>query len=489
MENSLLGDDLEILNVKKKISKGLSVLLFREFILKIFSFVGQIILARILFPSDFGTIAIIAFVINFFTLFIDIGLSPAIIREKKKPSQKQLSTIFFTKLTLTLLSILIIFISAPIITRFISGFDTENILMIWVYGISLIFITIKSIPIALIERDLKFDLVSKIDIVGVVGYQVSVVLFAVFGFGIWSFILGLYVKEIIECAAIYKICPWRPSLYFNKNRINKMIHFGAYMQGGGIINFFQNSVIPVIGGLKTIPYQVGLLDWAFSNALIPETISNNFGRVAFPGFSKIRHNKAALSDTISKSIKILLILNIYFVVIMLGFGKEIVELLYTSKWLPGIYALYWFSASMIFMPFISVYAQGIFALGKSKIYFKFNLICSVIEWILAIYLVSKIGFVGIAISYFIFTFFLAASSLIIAKKEGISGDIIKSIFPLIFIPISLIMINLLNQLISFSFLGLIIKASAFTVIYMILISIIAMPDVRIIFKELKKIKK
>ncbi|TXH56899.1 MAG: hypothetical protein E6Q89_04850 [Bacteroidia bacterium] len=489
MENSLLGDDLELLNVKKKISKGLSVLLFRELILKVFSFAGQVILARILFPSDFGTIAIIAFIINFFSLFIDIGLSPAIIREKKKPSQKQLSTIFFTKLGLTLICIIAIFFCAPIFTKFINGFDTENIFMIWIYGLSLIFTTVKSVPVALIERDLRFDLVSKIDIVGVVAYQISVVLFAVFGFGIWSFIWGIYAKEIIECIAIYKVCPWRPSIYFNRKKINKMIRFGAYMQGGGIINFVQNSIIPVIGGLKTNPYQVGLLDWAFSNALIPETITNNFGRVAFPGFSKIRHNKTVLSDAISKSIKILLLLNVYFVVIVLGFGKEVVEIIYTSKWLPGVYVLYWFSASMIFMPIISVYAQGIFALGKSKTYFKFNLICSVIEWILAFYLVKKIGFEGIGISYFLFTFLLAFSSYLIARKEQISGNIFNSILPLIFIPISLIFANLLNDLISFSLIGLVLKILILSVIYLLLVSIIAMPELKLIFRELKNIIK
>lgn len=487
MENSLIGDDLEVIGIRKKISKGLTVLLLREFFLKIFSFAGQIILARILFPQDFGTIAIIAFIINFFTLFVDIGLSPAIIREKKKPTQKQLSTIFFTKIGLSIFSILILLISAPIIVNLINGFDSENIVMIYVYGFSLIFIAIKAVPIALIERDLKFDLISKIDIAGVIAYQIAVVLLAVFGFGIWSFILATYVKEIIESLMIYKICPWKPSLYFNKKKINHLLHFGAYMQGGGIINFIQNAIIPLLGGIKTNPYQVGLLDWAYSNALIPETITNNFGRVAFSGFSKLQHKKVALSETMSKSIKILSILNIYFIVIVLGFGKEIVEILYTSKWLPGVYALYWFTAAMVFAPFIAVYAQGIFALGKSKVYFKFNLICAALEWVIAYLLVMKMGFEGIAIAYFIFSFMLAVSSYVIARKEDISGKIFNNLIPLIvYLPVSLITANLLNQLIPYSFIGLAIKILILSLVYLMLTSIIANNELQLIIREVRQ---
>jgi len=60
-------NDKDIL--KANIIQGFSTLIVREFFIKIFSLVGQIFLARLLIPSDFGVYVIIVFIISLFGLF------------------------------------------------------------------------------------------------------------------------------------------------------------------------------------------------------------------------------------------------------------------------------------------------------------------------------------------------------------------------------------------------------------------------------------
>src|SRR5437762_12531867 len=86
-----------IISLKSKMAPGFSTLLVRELLLKICAFSGQLILARILSPDDFGFYAIIIFIINLFGLFSDIGLSSALIQKKQPLADIELATIFFIK--------------------------------------------------------------------------------------------------------------------------------------------------------------------------------------------------------------------------------------------------------------------------------------------------------------------------------------------------------------------------------------------------------
>lgn len=88
--------------LKSSIVKGFSTLIVREFLIKLFSFIGQLFLARLLAPEDFGIFVIIVFIVTFFGFFSDAGLSFAIIQKKEKPTHKELSGVFTLKIALAL---------------------------------------------------------------------------------------------------------------------------------------------------------------------------------------------------------------------------------------------------------------------------------------------------------------------------------------------------------------------------------------------------
>src|SRR5476651_340716 len=98
--------------LKSSIIQGFGTLVIREFFLKILSFVGQIFLARILAPAEFGTYVIIIFIINFLGLFADVGLSLAIIQKHEEPTKEELSGVFFLKMGLSCLIVILLWIFA-----------------------------------------------------------------------------------------------------------------------------------------------------------------------------------------------------------------------------------------------------------------------------------------------------------------------------------------------------------------------------------------
>lgn len=470
-----MAENKEIL--RTNIIQGFGTLIVREFLLKLISFFGQVFLARLLFPSDFGIYVIIVFVINFFSLFTDIGLSLAIIQKRKEPTATELSSIFLLKMFLSTLIVFLIWIFAPFIKLFYPTFVDANILMLRIFSLSLLFSTARTIPISLLERKIKYNLISSIDIMGVFLYYVVSLVAAFMHLGSWSFIIGALTKEIVETIILYYIQPFFPQFTFSKDSIKKMIKFGMYIQGNALVNVINSSITPVIGGRISGIYSVGLLDFAYNIASLPIIIAFNFGRVAFAGYARIQEEKELLFRAICKSVSLLAIILYIFPVIIFGLGNELVSFIFSAKWLPAVPALYWYSLGAFFLPAISSLGQGILVIGRSKEIFWLSFATTTLGFIGAIFLISLFGFVGISVIFFLTTFFLFVFYPIILKKANLEFPIITIISPKLLVAlISLLFIFFMNGVFSRTFPFLILKLTTAVFFYIALMFILAKQD-------------
>lgn len=462
----MAASTIDISEFKTKIVSSLSVLILREFSIKVISFIGQIFLTRLLVPEDFGIFAIIAFVVNFSGLFADIGLPWAIIQRKKEPTDTDLSTVFWIKILLTFCIVVFISFFSFLLPRFYHSFTTAQIVMTQVFAVSLLFTALKAVPAVLLERAINYYKISWIEIGGVVIYQIVTVTAAVQGFGPWSLIIGVLTKELTEMILAFALQPWWPKSFISKTSLRSMLKFGAYIQGNAVVNFIHSSLIPVVIGIKSGPYAVGILDWAQNIAAIPNTITDNYGRVAFSGFSRIQDNIELLRSAIGKSMSLLSAITLFFTVMTLGFGRQLVEIVFTSKWEAGIPVLYWFSANTFFVAVMAALGAGILVNGHSKKILYANVLTKIVEWILVFLLLPTFSFTSIAIASTGTSLLSFAAYLWIGQELAIVPDLQKVLLPKIWIVIvTLLVITLINIIFPVHFGWLILKIAIATLTY------------------------
>lgn len=463
--------------LKASIMQGFGTLVIREFFLKLLSFAGQIFLARLLVPSDFGIYVIITFIIGFFGLFSDVGLSLAIIQNKEEPTKTELSEVFMLKVLLSLSLILLIWVLAPYVKLFYTTFNDSNILMLRVFSITLFLTSLRAVPVSLLERKIKYNLISALDILGVFVYYVVALTGAFLNIGVWSFILGAVIKEIAETVILYIAEPFLPHITLSFANIKKMIKFGVYVQGNGLVNFLRSSIVPVIGGRISGPYGVGLLDFSFNISLLPETVASNFGRVAFAGYSRIQAQRELLSSSINRSMSMLSIMLYIFPVIILSFGSVLIPLIFSEKWVPALPALYWYSAGAFFLPVIASLGQGMLAIGKSKEIFWGSFMTAVFGWIIAFLFVRIFGFVAIAATYSLTSFFFSLFYITVLKRSGLELNIISVFRPkIIAVAFSLVFSLALNLLLPKEFIFTIVKLFLSVVSYFIFMLLFVRKD-------------
>ena len=104
-------------SLKQKTIKGLTWNAVNNFITRGISFLLGILLARLLSPGDYGLIAMISVFIAILSVFIDSGMTNALIRKQDR-SEADLATVFYFNLAVSCLIYVVMFVSAPFIADF-----------------------------------------------------------------------------------------------------------------------------------------------------------------------------------------------------------------------------------------------------------------------------------------------------------------------------------------------------------------------------------
>ena len=102
----------------------------------------SIVLARILTPEDYGTIALLLVFINILNVFVDSGLGTALV-QKKDADNVDFSTVFYANVCFCIVLYTIMFFFAPLIAKF---YKNESLVsLIRVLSITILISGVKNI--------------------------------------------------------------------------------------------------------------------------------------------------------------------------------------------------------------------------------------------------------------------------------------------------------------------------------------------------------
>ena len=150
----------------------------------------QIVLARLLAPSDFGMMAIMVVFINVGNVLVQSGLNTAII-QKEQLETNDMSTAFWMSFAIAAALYILLFFASPLIAEFYSIPSLVAPLRV----LCLVFITnsLYSIQVALITREFQFKKIFKATITAITISGASGIAISALGGGIW----GLVFQQLI----------------------------------------------------------------------------------------------------------------------------------------------------------------------------------------------------------------------------------------------------------------------------------------------------
>lgn len=260
-----------------------------------------IALAALLPPSDFGLLGIATVAVSFMQIFIDNGLGRALIQFKADavPIEAVANATFWVNAGLSVVLYALVFLLAPAFAQHFK--EPALVSIIRVLGVQVIVASFASVQQALLQRDFAFKRLLAVKFASAFVPGVISVVLALQGYGVWSLVIGALAMALVNSAAIWVACSWKPSLRFIWHDVMPILHFGMWTLVEALASWFifwgDTLVVANFLGVE----QVGLYRVACNIALVLFTVMlNPLNTILYPYLSVLQKDNAALRDVFSK---------------------------------------------------------------------------------------------------------------------------------------------------------------------------------------------
>lgn len=248
---------------------------------------------RLLVPGDYGLMGLATLVTGFCALFNHLGAIPALI-QKPEIDDTLIRQVFGLLLLSNFILYGIIFAGAPYFAAFFGQSRLSEIVP--VLGILLVLGALAAIPNALLQRDLKFKSISLIELASTVAASLTVLFFAIFGFGVWALVSGSLVRWTLNTILLLLVTRFRMMPTFNFVGLGSVLSFGMKVSAAQIVWYFSNNFDGFLIGRVLGNEALGLYSVAYNLALLPATkIISLSNQIAFAAYARIQHERAKVT--------------------------------------------------------------------------------------------------------------------------------------------------------------------------------------------------
>lgn len=366
------------------------------------NFVVSIILARILSPDEYGTVALVTVFVSILEVFVNGGFPNALI-QKKETSNVDFSTVFYFNLVSCICMYLVLFFCAPLIASFYD--NVELVSVIRILGLKIIVSGLLAVQTAYVSKNMQFKKYFKSTIAGTILSAVVGIAMVYSGCGVWSLVGQTLTSTIVNTVVLWFTSGFKPKLVFSLSILKGLFSYGWKLLAANLLQTLYLDLRTLIIGKV---YSSAELAYYNKGTSIPYTfivtLNTTVSSVLFPSMSKVQDNLVSLKSITRKSVRATGYIVWPCMIGLFVCAEPLVELLLTESWLPCVPYLRILCIGHGFLPTRSANEQTLKSLGRSDVYLKLQTV-SMVVGLLTILITMNFGVFAIAIGIVIVSVF------------------------------------------------------------------------------------
>lgn len=364
------------------------------------TFIVSIVLARLLDPETYGTIALITVFTTIMQVFVDSGMANALI-QKKDADDLDFSSVFYFNIVSCSLLYLIMFCFAPFIASFYKM--PELVPLIRVLSLILIISGLKNVQQAYVSKNMLFKRFFFATLGGTILAAVAGITMAYLGFGAWALVVQMLCNVSVDTIILWLTVKWRPKKMFSWERLKALLSYGWKLLLSALIDTIYTDLRKlVIGKMYTkedlAQYNQG---HQFPHVIV-SNINTSIDSVLLPTLSKAQDNMGVLKGMTRRAIKTSTYIMMPLMVGLAVCAESVVSIVLTDKWLPCVPFLRIFCFVYAFQPIHTANLNAIKAMGRSDLFLILEIAKKVVG-ITALLLTMWISVMAMANSFLVTT--------------------------------------------------------------------------------------
>ena len=336
------------------------------------SFVVSIILARLLAPEAYGTIALITVFTALLQVFINSGLGVALI-QKKDADDLDFSTVFYFNIALCLVLYGLLCLSAPLIADFYEL--PELTPLIKTLGLTLVISGVNNIQQSYVSKTMQFRRFFFATLGGTLFSAVIGIVLAYKGYGVWALVVQKLTNDAVNTAILWITVKWRPRWMFSCKRLKGLFSYGWKMLVSALLDAgYRDLRQLIIGKMYTAT------DLAYYNkgnqlpSLLVANINSSIDSVLLPTLAAEQDDCTRVKSMTRRAIKTSTYIMMPMMMGLAVCAEPLIRLLLTEKWMSCVLFLRVFCFTYAFHPIHTANLNAIKAMGRSDLFLKLEIL-------------------------------------------------------------------------------------------------------------------
>ncbi|HEV2397926.1 MAG TPA: lipopolysaccharide biosynthesis protein [Candidatus Sulfotelmatobacter sp.] len=354
------------------------------------------ILARLLNPSDFGLVGMVAALTGILNLFRDFGLSAASVQHLEL-TEDQSTALFWINMAVGILLAGITAACAHIIADFY-----HEPRLYWVslaMATTFIFNSAGNQHSAHLQRELRFTTLSAIDTGSLLLGAALGIAGAMAGWGYWALVAMTVATPFSSAIALWVITAWIPRLPKLRAGVGSMIRFGGTLTINGIVVYVASNFEKVLLGRYWGADAIGIYGRAYQLIRIPtDTLTGSVGEVAFSALSRLQNDPPRLRSYFLKGYSLVLALTLPATIACAVLAPELISVLLGPKWKEAAPIFRYLTPTILVFAIANPVSWLVMSIGLVVRGFKMSLVIAPV--MIASYFVAlPYGPKGVALAY------------------------------------------------------------------------------------------
>ena len=382
------------MSLKNQTIKGVKWTTVSNIVIALSSIVKLSVLARFLDKTDFGLMALVNVVLGFMTLFMDMGLTSAILH-KQNITQNEYSSLYWLNIIFSVLLMFLIMVLSPFLASFFE--EKELTVLLILMSLSLFISALGRQFKTIKQKALEFKFISIVDIGAVVISLILAIILALLDYGVYTLVFSALINFFLT-NTIYLIVGIKShpiTLHFRWKETQSFLKIGMYQVGGQVINYFNRDLDTLIVG-KVLGAEI-LGGYSLAKQLVfrPASLINPIlTKVAAPALAKLQSSKDQLKAGYLKLLNIVSTLNFLAYVLLTILAYPVVLFLYGNDFIHIVPLVQLLCIYMYLRSLGNPVGSLVTATGRTDLEFYWNLVSLVIIPT-SVYFASFYGIFGV----------------------------------------------------------------------------------------------
>ena len=299
---------------------------------RLIGFFSTIILARLLFPEDFGIVATASIIVGFFSIMSDLGTDSYLIRHQA-PDDNDYNTAWTLRIIVITFASLAIFLIAPGGADYFGDQRLTPVLQIM--AIAGWFGAFANIGLTKFRRDLQFRKIAFIGISQRLSGTFATIILAYWLRNYWAMVIGEIVFMLVGLVLSYSQHSYRPG--FTLIHIKKQWAFCKWILVQNLATFLQSQgdsfVIAKFFGIQTM----GVYSMGMRFAALPtKQVLTPVLPPIYSGLAKKQHDDGDFRSSVLKVIGAVMVLMLPAATLFEGLDHALITALLGDRWIPVI---------------------------------------------------------------------------------------------------------------------------------------------------------